>query len=338
MRSAATIFLFSGLLASAGLTGAFPGALTHAVAQDKTPEVEAVDALAKLFGVHPGKRLNHAKGIMAEGTFVATPEAGSLCKAAFLSGAPVKATVRLSDPTGVPEIPDGAYPDASPKGFAVKMTAPDGSESDMVMISTPLFPSATVAEFRDFLLALADSPPTAAHPTKIETYLGAHPSALAFVQGLPQAPESFATESFYGVNAYKLIARDGHATMVRFRFVPVAGEKHLTKEEVAQKGPNFLMDEIKARLTASPVRYRLVAQIAEPGDQTNNATIRWPETRKLVTLGELMLTKPVANSEEAEKAIIFLPGLVADGIETSDDPLIPSRDGAYADSYSRRNP
>ena len=46
----------------------------------------------------------------------------------------------------------------------------------------------------------------------------------------------------------------------------------------------------------------------------------------------------MADSDEAQKSLLFLPGLVTDGIEPSDDPLIGVRDGAYAESFSRRNP
>jgi catalase len=46
----------------------------------------------------------------------------------------------------------------------------------------------------------------------------------------------------------------------------------------------------------------------------------------------------VADGAEAEKPLLFLPGLVTDGIEPSNDPLIAVRDGAYAESYARRNP
>jgi catalase len=44
------------------------------------------------------------------------------------------------------------------------------------------------------------------------------------------------------------------------------------------------------------------------------------------------------NKALAEKALLFLPGQLTDGIEQSDDPLIDVRDGAYAESFSRRNP
>jgi catalase len=44
----------------------------------------------------------------------------------------------------------------------------------------------------------------------------------------------------------------------------------------------------------------------------------------------------VPDSDAAQKALLFLPGNVTDGIEPSDDPLINIRNGAYAISFSRR--
>ncbi len=55
-------------------------------------------------------------------------------------------------------------------------------------------------------------------------------------------------------------------------------------------------------------------------------------------LGVLTIDDPVPNSAEAEKKLLFLPGQLTDGIEQSDDPLIDVRSGAYAVSFSRRNP
>ncbi len=50
----------------------------------------------------------------------------------------------------------------------------------------------------------------------------------------------------------------------------------------------------------------------------------------------LTIDKAAANSLEAQKELLFLPGNVIDGIDPSDDPLIGTRDGAYAVSFSRR--
>ena len=36
--------------------------------------------------------------------------------------------------------------------------------------------------------------------------------------------------------------------------------------------------------------------------------------------------------------LLFLPGQLTDGIEQSDDSMIDVRNGAYAISFSRRNP
>jgi catalase len=57
-----------------------------------------------------------------------------------------------------------------------------------------------------------------------------------------------------------------------------------------------------------------------------------------VELGVLTINKVVADSAETEKKLLFLPGALTEGIEKSDDPLINIRDGAYALSFSRRNP
>jgi catalase len=84
------------------------------------------------------------------------------------------------------------------------------------------------------------------------------------------------------------------------------------------------------------VTFHLKAQLAAPGDPTNDATKPWPKDRKVVDLGVLTITKAVPNSAEAEKALLFLPGQLTDGIEQSDDPLIDVRSASYAESFSRR--
>ena len=104
------------------VTALFMLAIAHsgaARADDPPLEVQIVDALNKAFGVHPGFRANHAKGIVTEGTFKAAPAAASLSKAAIFSGASIPITVRFSDSTGIPDLPDGA-PAANPHGMAIK--------------------------------------------------------------------------------------------------------------------------------------------------------------------------------------------------------------------------
>jgi len=70
---------------------------------------QLLDAFDKLQGLHPGFRPAHAKGLMCTGTFVPSPEAAKLTRAPHASKASTPVTVRYSDSTGLPNIPDN-YP------------------------------------------------------------------------------------------------------------------------------------------------------------------------------------------------------------------------------------
>ena len=82
--------------------------------------------------------------------------------------------------------------------------------------------------------------------------------------------------------------------------------------------------------------FHLKAQLAAPGDNTKDPSQPWPDNRKVVDLGTLTIDKAVPDSLAAQKKLLFLPGELTDGIELSDDPLVGTRDGAYAVSFSRR--
>jgi catalase len=304
-------------------------------AQQTPLEVQIVDAMNKAFGVHPGFRANHAKGIVTEGSFKASPDAASLSKAALFSRDVVRVTVRFSDATGVPNIPDGS-PDANPHGMAIKFHLADGSETNMVVNSLKFFPVSNGEDFRDLHLAIADSPRGAPKPTNFDRFLESHPNVTrAFATS--QTPASFADEEYFGINAFVFVDKAGGRQAVRYLVEP---EKvvHLTETDAAKQAPDFLVDELPTRLSRGPVTYRLKAQLAGPGDSTKDPSLPWPDTDKVVELGSLTIDRIVPNSIEAQKELLFLPGQLLEGIELSDDPVLAIRDGAYAESFSRRNP
>ncbi len=306
-----------------------------APAQEADLPTRLVDVMNKIFGVHPGFRAQHAKGVVAEGSFAATPEAAKLSKAAIFSGASIPVTVRFSDNTGLPNVPDGIG-DANPHGIAIKYHLPDGGETDMVMNSLHFFPVATGEEFLALLTALSQSPPDAAHPTPLEQFVSAHPSVpLAF--GSAHTPDSFAHEEYYGINAFILVNAAGEKQAVRYQIIP---EKivHLDPKDAAAKSPDFLIDDLTSRLKDGPVAFHLKAQLAAPGDQTKDPSKPWPDDRKLVDLGTLTISKAVPDSLDAQKKLLFVPSALIDGIQQSDDPLVDTRAAAYAVSFSRRNP
>jgi catalase len=304
-------------------------------AEDPPIETAIVDAMNKLFGTHPGFRANHAKGLVVEGSFKASPEAAALSKAVLFDGSAIPVTVRFSDATGIPNVPDGAPP-AVPHGMSIKYHLPDGSDTDMVLNSLKFFPVSTGADFRDLLLSLAASPPDAAKPTKFEEFVASHPAVPAAFASTG-TPASFAEQEYYGIDAFVFVNAAGERQAVRYQMIPER-TVHLTAADAAARAPDFLMTELPERLKSGPITFRLKAQLAAAGDSTIDPAKPWPDDRKVVDLGVLTVDKAVADSAEAEKPLLFLPGLVTDGIEPSDDPLIGVRDGAYAESFSRRNP
>jgi catalase len=304
-------------------------------AEDPPIEQQLVDAMNKVFGVHPGFRANHAKGIVVEGSFKASQEAARLSRAVLFSGSSIPVTVRFSDSTGVPTISDGAG-NANPHGMAIKFHLPDGSDTNMVINSLKFFPVATGEDFRDLLLAIAASPPDAPRPTKLEQFVARHPAVPAS-SATVGTPDSFANEEYYGVNAFVLVNNSGARQAVRFQMMPER-VVHLSAADAKKQPPNFLMDELPERLKRGPVTFHLRAQLAAAGDSTKDPTIPWPNDRKVVELGALTIDKVAPNSADAEKKLLFLPSQLTDGIEESDDPMIDIRSGAYALSFSRRNP
>jgi catalase len=309
-------------------------ALSH-VAAEESLENQILAALDQAFGLHQGFRPNHAKGVVLEGRFKATPQAAALSKAKPFDGSEIPVAVRFSDATGIPDLPDGS-PFANPHGMAVKFKQPDGSESDMVLVSLKTFPVSNGEDFRDMFMAIAKSPPDAPKPTEFDRFLAAHPAAAPAL-GSAATPDSFADEEYRGLSAFILVNAGAQRQPVRFIMSP---EKvvHLEPADAAKRPPDFLFDELSERLKSGPVTFHLKVQLGEPGDPTNDATKAWPADRKVVELGTLSIDKIAPDSAQAQKALLFLPGQLAEGIEASDDPLTAIRDSTYAASFSRRSP
>lgn len=304
---------------------------SFAMADDVPLTTQIVDAFNKIYGSHPGFRANHAKGVVVEGHFKASPEAAKLSRAALFDGSTIPITVRFSDGGGLPTVPDAD----NPHGMAIKYHLPNGADTDMVIVSLKFFPVGTGEEFRDLLVAITESGPDAAKPTKLDQFLAGHPS-VAKANATVSTPASFADENYFGIDAFILVDKAGKKQAVRYQMVP---EKlvHLSAEEAKKQSPDFLMDELPKRVAAKPLVFHLKAQLAEPGDQTKDPSQPWPDTRKVVDLGTLTIDKNVPDSMAAQKALLFMPTALTDGIELSDDPLPVVRAGAYAVSFSRRH-
>jgi catalase len=296
---------------------------------------ELLQMFEQIFGQHPGFRPAHAKGLMFTGRFTPAAGATELTKAPHVTRDSTPVTVRFSNSTGVPVIPDND-PNANPRGLAIRFNLAEHVHTDIVSHSTDGFPTRTGQEFLEFLKALASSDLSNIPASPFGAFLGSHPAALAFVQTPKPAPVSFATEAYFGVTAMKFTNAEGASKFGRYRIVPEAGVAHLDEAATAAKSADYLFDEIKERITKGPVKYKILVQVANDGDVADDATIHWPEDRKVVELGTLELNAPVADNDSEQKHIIFDPIPRIEGIEPSNDPLLELRAAVYLISGRKR--
>jgi len=248
----------------------------------------------KIFGLHPGFRPAHARGTMLTGTFTPSLDAASLTRAPHIARESTPVTARFSNATGLPLIPDND-PNANPRGLAIRFHLAERVHTDIISHSTDGFPTRTGQEFLEFLRAAASSDPSKPPPSPIQTFLGSHPKALAFVQTPKPSPSSFARESYFGVTALRFINKDGVSRYGRYRIRPDAGTEHLDEATAKSKDANYLFDELKERIASGPMGFQILVQVANHDDIVDDATIHWPEEQPLVSLGKIVLTKRVPD-------------------------------------------
>jgi catalase len=288
-----------------------------------------------IFGLHPGFRPAHARGVMLTGTFTPSSDAPSLTRAPHVTRDSTPVTVRFSSSTGLPQIPDND-PNANPRGLAIRFHLAEHVHTDIVSHSTDGFPTRTGQEFLEFLRAAASSDPSKPSPSAIEAFLASHPKALAFVQTPKPSPSSFARESYFGVTALRFSNKDGVSRYGRYRITPDAGVEHLDDARAKAQGANYLFDELTERIAGGPIGFQLLVQVAKDDDIVDDATVHWPEERPLMNLGRVLLTPPVLDKTGEHTKIIFDPIPRVDGIEPSDDPLLELRAAIYLLSGRRR--
>ena len=287
-------------------------------------------------GTKAGHRPVHAKGIVCEGTFTPSPDAAKLSMAGHFQTASVSLTVRFSD--GAPEltIPDNS-PDAGPRGMAIRFELPGGEETDIVAMSHNGFVVGTGEEFLALQKSIVATDPSKPHPWPVEVFVTSHPRALKFVVDNKVIPASFATEAFFGNDAFIFVNKDGQKQAGRYEILPVAGQHDLSSAEAKAKTTDFLFDDLKTLLAIRPVKFRLVVQLPNAGDPTSDPSLVWPDDRKTIEVGTISITSAVADSAAAEKPLAYDPTNLTDGIDLSDDELPALRSEVYALSVKYRH-
>jgi catalase len=298
----------------------------------------AVDAINALSGRHEGHRAAHARGTLCAGTFTPAPGASELTGAAHLQGDPVRVTARFSNGSGDPSTPDNDRREG--RGLAVKFYLPEGGTTDIVALTLPCFFVRTPEDFIDFAHARLPDPETGELDMgKVGAFMEQHPETAAALQLiLPSLvpPRSYATCVYNSIHSFRLV-NGGGGRFARYRWIPEAGVEVLPEEEIEGASPEYLQDDIRARLERGPVRFTLVARLAADGDAVDDPTVPWPDgEREEVELGELELIGLDTERETGDDVLVFDPMRVTDGIEPSDDQILHVRRPAYSVSVERR--
>jgi catalase len=288
-----------------------------------------VEAMRTLAGPHPGFRPVHAKGLVCSGTFRASADAPRVTRAPHFTGQSVPTIVRFANANGNPDVHDGL---PSVRSMAVKFQLSDGKSADILANSVEGFIARTPEEFPGPASGRPD-------PDAVPRFLSGHPAARAFVERLMKrpVPASYAQTIYHAEHAFRFTTAAGTSRFGRYRFVPQAGEAFLSPDDAGKRSPSFLREELEGRLRTGPVAFRLLLQLAEAGDPTDDVTALWPEGRPVVELGRLEVTGISPTSAADERRLIFDPTNRTDGIDLSADPILLARSAAYSISYDRRS-
>lgn len=291
---------------------------------------KVVDAFAPPSGPPLGHRRNHAKGICFTGVFESNGAGTELSRAQVFARGDYPALGRLNLGT-----PDANAADASVRvrGMGLQISAPGGEVWRTAMINAPIFAVSTPQAFYQLLLVSGSKDPKA-----MPTFAAEHPEIGGFVGWAKNGPwtGSYAEERFNSLDSFIFEDAKGTSRAVRWSFVPAAQPMNISPEELATRGPDFLEQEITERVRSGPVSWMLVVTVANPGDPTADPTRPWPQDRRTLEVGTLVVRQIEAERDGPCRDINFDPTVLPAGVKTSDDPFPAARSSAYAKSFDRR--
>ncbi|WP_218508382.1 catalase family peroxidase [Variovorax sp. dw_308] len=289
-----------------------------------------VDNLAPPAGVALGFRRNHAKGICFTGSFEANGAGVDLSKAQILSKGSYPVTGRFNLAVADPKTADAA---SRVRGLSLRIQSPDGQEWRSAMLDAPFFPVATPQAFYDLQLASHSKDPNA-----MKTFVAAHPELGAFGAWAGSAPftGSYAENRFNSLNSFVFTNAQGQEQTVRWSFVPAAAPVPVPQDELKKRGPDFLFKDITDRVASAPQRWTFIVTVANAGDPTAEPSKAWPDDRRKVEVGTLLVSKIEPEPDGPCRDINFDPTVLPSGMRTSDDPFPAARSAAYAVSFNRR--
>ena len=333
-RGLLTRSAFASLVLIAVVVGGAAAAFAYTAGwlspQRLTPD-RLVDAFTPPGDEQPlGHRRNHAKGICFTGVFEANGAGTALSDAQVFARGQYPALGRFNLGTPDPNAPDATV---RVRGMGLRISTPDGEQWRTAMIDLPFFPVSTPQAFYELLLASASK-----EPDEMKTFAAAHPEIAAFGAWDKSAPwtGSYAEERYNSLDSFVFTDGSGAEHTVRWSLLPAAQPVPVSPDDLAKRGADFLEQEIAERVRGGPLRWSMVVTVANPGDPTADPSKAWPDNRRTVEVGTLIVQQIEAERDGPCRDINFDPTVLPAGMRTSDDPFPAARSSAYAKSYDRR--
>jgi len=270
------------------------------------------------------------------GEFIGTPAAAAYSSSALFSGKPVPVIARFSLAGGNPDVPDAAR---NARGLALEFRLPNSNRQHMTMLNSPVFIGSQPAVFNDLIIASKPDPKTGKpDPQVLKAFFDSHPETMASVDFAKthNPPANYYSAAFYSIHTFKFIDAKKVTHLIKWRFVPVGGEKALSEQELKSAPHDFLEANLIAQTKKAPAKWDMIVYLGQPGDPETNPTIAWPETRQHFTAGTLSITQAMPQKGAECEKINFDPLVMADGIAPTDDPILLFRSPAYAISFGKR--
>ena len=287
-------------------------------------------------GPHAGFRRAHAKGICFAGHFVGSPQARGLSSAAvFASGQSVSVSGRFAEAAPDPFAKDSSE---AVRSMALRLQPTGAPEWRMAINDTPGLHVSTPRAFYENVVASTPDPATGKpDPVKMQAYLARHPETVAFLARMKARllASGFADDSYNSVDGFLFVAPDGSRRLVRWTMQAEEPFATLAPAVRDAKPANYMFDDLLARIAKGPVRWRMIATLARPGDPNRAAEV-WPADRQRIDMGELTIDRVESEATGNCQDINFDPLVLPPGVAPSDDPIPFARSAVYSVSFRRR--
>ncbi|MCH8239811.1 MAG: catalase [Proteobacteria bacterium] len=295
------------------------------------------------------KRVVHAKGAGAYGTFKVTRDVTQWTKADFLSklGKESEVFLRFSTVGGEKGSADA---ERDPRGFALKIYTEEGNY-DIVGNNTPVFFLRDPLKFPDFIHTQKRHPKTNMRSnTAMWDFWSLSPESLHQVtilmsdRGLPTSVRHI---NGYGSHTYSLINADNERCWVKFHFKTEQGHKHWTNAEAAEivgkTRESTQADLFEAIEKGDYPKWKMQIQIMPEGDVDKHwynpfdLTKVWPHADyPCIDIGTFELNRNLENYFQELELAAFSPSNVVPGISWSPDKMLQARIFSYADAHRYR--